>query len=229
MSRYIVNPVKGAKLAKWPSGGIYQLFGENGKLYSQAVCLQSCVIKECCLRAHNGLDYIGKEGTPIIATGGVIVDVKNDAGGYGKHIRILTDPDAEGTCYELTYGHLKDVFVPVGLRVKDGDAIGTMGNTGFIISGSTPYWGNAPAGKGVHLHFGTREVSLKQDTGFQSVYATGQRVLIKNYDNGFFGAIDPLPFIQVWIDEEKISILRRLVEAYQTLIQAIKGRSISFV
>ena len=44
-----------------------------------------------------------------------------------------------------------------GQRVKQGDFIGYGGYTGFVVSGTTEYWGNAPAGKGTHLHFGVYE------------------------------------------------------------------------
>lgn len=70
-----------------------------------------------------------------------------------------------------------------GQRVVQGQLLGYEGNTGFVISGGTQYWGDAPAGKGTHLHFGLYE--LVND---------GLRWAIR--DNGpMKGSIDPLPYI----------------------------------
>lgn len=180
----IHNPAEGAKLLKYPRGHIYQLFGENVELYRAAIGTEG----------HNGIDIAMEEGTPILATAGEVCETKTDPGGYGRHIRIITDKDENGKFYELTYGHLRDVGVSVGTRVSDGQSIGTMGNTGFVISGNTPYWGNAPAGRGVHLHFGARECS-ETNTGWMTQYSTGRIVYIKNYQNGFKGSVDPLPLL----------------------------------
>jgi hypothetical protein len=94
------------------------------------------------------------------------------------------------------------------------------GNTGFIISGNTPYWGNAPANTGVHLHLGCRECST-QDTGWFSQYSTGQKAFIKNYLNGFKGGVDPLPFIENWF-KMQVSTLQKLIELYQKLLNLLK-------
>ena len=42
----------------------------------------------------------------------------------------------------------------VGDIIKVGQAIGLEGNTGFVVSGKTAYWGDAPNQIGTHLHFG---------------------------------------------------------------------------
>ena len=180
------NPVRGAIPVKFPFGSIYQLYGENIDLYLKAISS----------RGHNGIDIAMSEGTPILASEGEVVEVKDTPTGYGKHIRILTDPDEQGVYYELVFGHLKDIFVKIGMGVRNGQEIATMGNTGFVISGNTPYWNTAPAGKGVHLHFGVRECNLK-DTGFITTYSSGKTAYIKNYTNGLFGGIDPQLFIEV--------------------------------
>jgi len=163
------NPVMGAKLFKWPKGTITQLFGANVVLYQKAIGTNG----------HNGIDIVAAEGTPILASQGTICEVKNTPEGYGKHIRILTEPDIYGDYLELTFGHLRDIIVNIGDKVIDGQMIGGMGNTGFVISGSTQYWGNAPAGRGVHLHWGARECNLK-NTGWQTQYSSGKTAYIKN-------------------------------------------------
>lgn len=208
----IINPAKNSILKKYPDGNIYQHFGENVSLY--LVAIQTA--------GHNGIDIAMTEGTPIIATRGIVCDVKNTPNGYGKHIRILTDPDENGTFYELTYGHLGDIYCSIGDRVENGDCIGTMSNTGFVISGGVSYWGNAPSGKGVHLHFGVRECSTK-DTGWENIYSDGKKVYIKNYENGLKGAIDPLPFIiEEAFEEPVIPLMKRVITLLKTLLLKLK-------
>ena len=94
-----------------------------------------------------------------------------------------------------------------------------MGNTGFVISGSTAFWGNAPTGRGVHLHFGIRECSTK-DTGWVTTYGSGMKAFIKNYDNGFKGAVDPIIYLNEWLKDnlsKQVSVLQKLVELYRKL------------
>ena len=195
------RPALGVRLLRHPQGHIYQGFGESKALYAASVCIDA-ERKVCMVGGHNGIDIAMNEGTPILASKGKVVDVKDSPNGYGKHVRILTyaDPlDGAGTRYELTYGHLKNINVALGMEVTDGQQIGTMGNTGFVISGSTPYWGNAPAGKGVHLHFGVRRL-WPEGPGTIVIYPTGDRGIIDSYNNGTFGNIDPMPFFN--FDEE---------------------------
>lgn len=210
----IQNPVKGARLLKYPVGNIYQFFGENIELYRKAIGTEG----------HNGIDIVSAFRTPILATAGKIVEVKNDSSGYGKWIRLLTPPDVNGDFLELTYGHLDETLVNLGEEVKDGQEIGKMGNTGFVISGNTPYWGNAPAGKGVHLHFGARECSVI-NTGWQSVYASGDKVYIKNYQNGFKGSVNPLKFIEV--NADLAAYFWGLLESIRMKLLEIKGRKVN--
>lgn len=206
----VINPVKDGTLQRWPNGDIYQGFGENVVLYQNAIGTNG----------HNGIDVIKKEGWPILGTAGVVCEVKNTPEGYGNHVRILTDPDENGDFLELTYGHLHAVMVPLGFRIKDGFQIGTMGNTGFVISGSTVYWGNAPAGRGVHLHFGIRECSTQQ-TEAAAQYSSGMRANIKNYNNGMKGAVDPLPYLRDTILAEQVSLYQQVLGL---LKQLLKGR-----
>jgi murein DD-endopeptidase MepM/ murein hydrolase activator NlpD len=208
----IKNPVLGAKLLKYPYGNIFQFYGENVELYQKAIGTNG----------HNGVDIVSAEGTPIIATKGEVCEVKNTPDGYGKHVRILTCPDENGDYLELTFGHLRDIMVKIGDKVEDGQILGTMGNTGFVISGSTIYWGNAPAGKGVHLHFGSRECSTK-NTGWVTQYSSGKTANVKNYDNGVKGATNPLLYLQDDIEKDAIPVLelaKRIIEQIKTYLNS---------
>ena len=77
-------------------------------------------------RRHKGMDFTATRGTPIYATSdGIIKRADSRALGYGKHIRI-----DHGFGYLTLYAHLSGYNVKRGQRVKRGDIIGYVGNTG---------------------------------------------------------------------------------------------------
>ena len=77
-------------------------------------------------RRHKGMDFTAPRGTPIYATSdGIVKRADNRASGYGKHIRI-----EHGFGYMTLYAHLSKYNVKRGQRVKRGDIIGYVGNTG---------------------------------------------------------------------------------------------------
>jgi murein DD-endopeptidase MepM/ murein hydrolase activator NlpD len=108
-------------------------------------------------RQHEGVDIFAKRGTPVLsATDGVVTRVAE--GGLGGRVVWVWNP-ARGL--RLYYAHLDEQHVSTGARVRSGDVLGTVGNTGnarttpphlhFGIyergSGAIdPYWFIAPAG-----------------------------------------------------------------------------------
>jgi murein DD-endopeptidase MepM/ murein hydrolase activator NlpD len=75
---------------------------------------------------HEGIDFTAAIGTPIYATGdGVVSEAEYNSGGYGNKIMIN-----HGYSYETVYAHLSKIKVKVGQKVKRGEIIGLMGNTG---------------------------------------------------------------------------------------------------
>lgn len=77
-------------------------------------------------RMHRGLDFTCAKGTPIQATGaGKVIKVQRKRTGYGTHVII-----DHGYGYQSLYAHMAAVQVKVGDKVKRGEQIGTVGNTG---------------------------------------------------------------------------------------------------
>ena len=77
-------------------------------------------------KMHKGVDFAAPKGTPIYATGdGVVLSVKTVFGGYGKHIEI-----DHGFGFVTRYAHMNEFKVRRGQKIKRGDLIGTVGNTG---------------------------------------------------------------------------------------------------
>lgn len=77
-------------------------------------------------KRHFGMDFTAPTGTPIYATGdGVVKRADQRSSGYGKHIRI-----DHGFGYISLYAHMSKYNVRRGQKVKRGDLIGFVGNTG---------------------------------------------------------------------------------------------------
>lgn len=78
-------------------------------------------------RFHYGMDFTAPLGTSIQATGnGRVVEVVSSRSGYGKYVKI-----SHGHGYATLYGHMNKIQVKVGQRVKKGQVLGTVGNTGL--------------------------------------------------------------------------------------------------
>ncbi len=87
---------------------------------------------------HQGIDISAAPGSPVRASAAGIVTTAGWSGGLGKAVYL-----SHGYGLSTRYGHLSDVAVTEGSRVKRGDVIGYVGNTGR----STGY----------HLHYEVRE------------------------------------------------------------------------
>lgn len=77
------------------------------------------------VKFHSGMDFSANIGTPVYATGDGVVKKAGWQSGYGKIIVIN-----HGHGYETWYAHLNDYDVRVGQKVKRGEVIGEVGNTG---------------------------------------------------------------------------------------------------
>ena len=84
---------------------------------------------------HAGMDFSAPTGTDVYVTGdGVVKKTKKGLRGYGYHI--LVD---HGYGYQTLYAHLSEIKVRPGTKVKRGETIGAVGNTGKSM--------------GPHLHY----------------------------------------------------------------------------
>lgn len=78
------------------------------------------------IKLHAGLDFTAPQGTPIYATAdGVVTESGFSDGGYGNHVVVN-----HGYGYETLYGHMVRIKARNGQRVKRGEVIGYVGNTG---------------------------------------------------------------------------------------------------
>ena len=88
-------------------------------------------------KMHEGLDVAARTGTPVFATADGIVSRAETAPGYGKLVII-----DHGYGYKTYFGHNSKIYVKVGQRVKRGDKLSAVGNTG--------------SSTGSHLHYEVR-------------------------------------------------------------------------
>ena len=76
-------------------------------------------------RFHEGMDFSAPVGTDIFATGNGTVTYSGWKQGYGETIEI-----DHGFNYKTRYAHCSKRMVKVGQKVKRGDVIALVGNTG---------------------------------------------------------------------------------------------------
>lgn len=89
------------------------------------------------LQMHKGLDISGRTGTPIYATADGTVMVTGYTRGIGRYV--IVD---HGYGYGTMYGHLSEITVRRGAKVRRGEKIAEMGSTGRST--------------GPHLHYEVR-------------------------------------------------------------------------
>lgn len=198
------------KEGRFPKGSMTQGFGENIELYRRFGFPAG----------HNGIDLVAPHGTPLHAPEDcIVVDVNDHPEGYGKHLRLHSiEKDGKYT-RQWVFAHNDRQFVKVGQRVSRGEVICTMGNTGFVVSGSTPFWKYNPFA-GTHLHIGMRYV--RENKGTFSYPDSDITFTIIEYNNGYHGYVD----IEGWFEGKNtakqlqatrltvISLLQKLVDVF---------------
>ena len=87
-------------------------------------------------KRHDGVDYAAPTGSKVYASADGVITVSKWYGGYGNYITIRHNSE-----YSTGYGHLKSFAKGIrpGVRVKQGQVIAYVGNTGRST--------------GPHLHF----------------------------------------------------------------------------
>jgi murein DD-endopeptidase MepM/ murein hydrolase activator NlpD len=79
---------------------------------------------------HWGMDFVASTGTKVYATGdGIVASTDNLNDGHGKHVIIN-----HGFGYKTLYAHLSKYNVKPGDKIKRGQVIGFVGNTGTSIA-----------------------------------------------------------------------------------------------
>ena len=98
------------------------------------------------IRAHKGVDYAARTGTPVKATGSGEIEFVGRKGGYGQVVIIK-----HGDRYETVYAHLSrfKAGLTEGSTIRQGEIIGYVGQTGLAT--------------GPHLHYEFRIDGVHQN------------------------------------------------------------------
>lgn len=149
------------------------------------------VYKKFGMIGHNALDIPAKDWEPVFASlEGVVREIETERErGLGVGIVSEQKYDVNDTTthqsgnyqVKVRYWHLAGINVKIGDRVKIGDVIGWADTTGLAT--------------GSHLHWEIKAVE------------NGLNVW---QNNGFFGAIDPLPYLQNISAFEKTDFLAKI-------------------
>lgn len=103
---------------------------------------------------------------------------------FGKHLHLKINID--GKDYWVHYAHLNDILVAEGAKVKKGDKLGTIGNTGTTYA---------------HLHFAIKN----QPTGVDGIAKTSED--LKKWEN-------PIEFIKRhFVNEPMVTLPQKELDA----------------
>ncbi|MCF6291339.1 MAG: M23 family metallopeptidase [Desulfobacterales bacterium] len=86
-------------------------------------------------KSHEGLDIIGKAGTPVLAPAAGVVIHSYYEPLSGNNVGIDHGRDGNGRWIKSGLFHLDQRLVKVGDRVVRGQQIGTLGRTGLLAAG----------------------------------------------------------------------------------------------
>lgn len=129
-------------------------------------------------------------GQPVYAVAdGEITSVHLHTGQntFGKHLHLKISID--GKDYWVHYAHLNDILVAEGAKVKKGDKLGTIGNTGTTYA---------------HLHFAIKN----QPTGVDGIAKTSED--LKKWEN-------PIEFIKKhFVNEPMVTISQKELDEIRT-------------
>ena len=103
--------------------------------------------------SHDGLDLVGKDSKEIHSTVNGVVEFagwenpNNHSQGFGQYVKIIDNK----TGYGFYFGHLSEICVKVGDKVKICDKIGLEGSTGYS-TGSHCHYCIRKNGKGTDIN-----------------------------------------------------------------------------
>lgn len=169
-----------------------QFFGENKLDF----------YKNWGMKGHNGLDVPAKRWQPVYAAQDGFVEEVQTEPERGFGVGIITDKkfDISEGFYNIKhrYWHFIAIYVHKGDHVLIGDLIGWIDSTGYST--------------GDHLHFEIKPVGKNSSGVWYNIFQ----------DNGYFGAIDPLPYI---IETCAVDIKGGISKIKELLAQLLEGIS----
>lgn len=147
------------------------------------------------LTAHNGIDFVCPRGERVLWDG---YDVEGKViqlsteQNEGLGVVILTE-DKDGI-FQHRFWHLLEIKCKVGQILNSGNLIGLADSTGFST--------------GDHVHRDVKEL----DSNYK----------VKNYNNGYFGAIDYWKYFTNIYIGDILDMFLKMIENIRTILEKIK-------
>lgn len=163
------------------------------------------------MQGHNGLDFIYARWLPIYALHDGVVQEKETEEARGLGVGLVTDnkyfckETGKKEFFKTRYWHMIALNVDIGEHVTTGTLIGWADSTGYST--------------GDHLHLELKPIEVWKD-------AAGKIISIRNVlqNNGYFGSINPLPYISenyVLEIRDIVSMIKLVKEKLAILADAI--------
>jgi len=175
--QFLYQPIKPFRIS--------QKFGDNqvcyfkspdgSRIYKGKFTHEDCEVKYGAgwksiyrrMRGHNGLDLYAKRWQPCYAMQhGTVLNVSTDE---NEGLGVVLRHDIVGKIWKTRSWH----FIQVNSALKEGDKV----KTGQLLG----YCDSTGRSTGDHLHIDLKELNTDGT--------------IKNYDNGYFGAVDPMLYM----------------------------------
>lgn len=97
-------------------------------------------------RPHKGIDLAATRGSAVMAShDSIVIYTGSGFKGYGKMVMLESTDPRTGKNWASLYGHLDKILVYEGKKIKQGEVVGALGNTG--------------RSSGPHLHFEIRQLN----------------------------------------------------------------------
>ena len=152
--------------------------------------------KELKMLGHNGIDFLTKDGEKIYwdcDKEGLVLNIHTDNYG-GLGVVVISEEK-----YKHIFWHLKSFACKAGDILDSGDLLGYADNTGRST--------------GTHLHRAVKQVRKNKYGNYYTI----------NKDNGFKGAIDPMPYYKNIYVKDHIAILKAQIPIFERAIGFVKA------
>jgi hypothetical protein len=123
-----------SKEKQWASRPAIQPISNKELIHLYLVYGERLLPQDGYSRQHNGLDFAAPFKSPIYATGDGIVTYANGGTTYGNVVFV-----SHGYGFETRYAHMSQFIVSVGQKVKRGQVLGYVGNTGHSFGNHLHY------------------------------------------------------------------------------------------
>lgn len=162
------------------------------------------------LKGHTGIDFVSKYDAPIYAAikAEVYSIINKDHPDPMKYRAVFQIYDDVDFSYEISYGHCNCIICKEETTYDVGEQLATIGNTGTCYSNGRLVTREEKLGgsqAGHHLHFQVRKLKRVSKRNSKNMYVRNSEGHLKrngffyevvDYNNGYNGCIDPMPFLR---------------------------------